>query len=203
MVMVAGTNDDGAHTHHSADRRLRRRQRLLDIGKRDLRRAIGHDCVHSIDDIARNMRILDLHHTSEMSRYVDRTGRRSAKTGRAALPSDRPSASATASAWFCHRSRLSRHPKSPPTDFRLNGGGALAIEGMSFMPGMFIADSGTERAAEDGLMWSTSSTSAAVTPLISCVPAAAVAGPAWIRAVFSGPFTSRKAMLPFSILEIA
>ncbi len=87
---------------------------------------------------------------------------------------------------------LVRHPISPPRDFRLKGGGSLAIEDMSLMPGMFIADSGTERAAEDGLMWLTSSTSAAVTPLISCVPAGVVAGPAWIKAVFSGPLPQER-----------
>lgn len=80
-------------------------------------------------------------------------------------------------------------PGNGKTDLRLNGSGSLAIEGMSFMPGMVFADSGTERAAEDGLIWSTSSTSASVTPLISCTPMLSVAGPACIMAVFSWPLT--------------
>ena len=71
---------------------------------------------------------------------------------------------------------------------------------MSLMP---PTGSATVRAAEDTLMCSTSSTSAVVTPLICCAPSAGDAGPACIRAGFSGPLTWRIAMFPFSILEIA
>src|SRR4051794_15921152 len=62
----SGDKGHRPHTNFAADWSYWRLQSFLNVGKRDLRRTIGHDRIHRIHDVARYVRVLDFHYTPEM-----------------------------------------------------------------------------------------------------------------------------------------